>query len=169
MAPNKGATLIEMIVVGALLALVMGVIVFMLGTSSKQSLKSDRVQASHHTAHTFLAALREDLRSAVKFSSSNNELILTLPFLHPQGISIDYQSIIYQWSDNTITRMSDSKTKSKRVFKLQPREEGTMQMSISQHSPKTALCELKVINIDNTEVVNIREVISMDGVESTPR
>ena len=162
-ALNLGATLIEIIIVGAILALVMAVVIFVLGTSSKQSQKVDRGQAAHHEAHRFLTVLRQDLRSTVQFDLRDNTLDLALPNLPKLDSDIlKYNSVTYIWSNNFIERISES---SKRKYKLQPRDEGAVLLSFKNQGDQTISCSIKVTNIDGSEVLNIQELISMDGLE----
>ena len=164
-ALNLGATLIEIIIVGAILALVMAVVIFVLGTSSKQSQKVDRGQAAHHEAHRFLTVLRQDLRSTVQFKLRDNTLDLALPNLQKfNSDSLEYNSVTYIWSNNFIERISES-PKSTRKYKLQPRDEGAVLLSFKNQGDQTISCSIKVTNIDGSEVVNIQELISMDGLE----
>jgi|GEM_PF-1772837 len=160
MKDQYGVTLVETIIVGGLLAIILGILIFMLGTSSRQTQMAERKQFAHQNAHRFLVFLRKDLRSAASFDSTSSSLMLNLASLDESGMPW-LDSVSYRWEGNIISRITESGTQR---YQLQPHQEGMIQLSVTRAGNKSALCALKVFGKEGEEIVNLQERITLEGI-----
>lgn len=91
----KGFTLIEIIVVAALLLLTFSISVFWFRSSSQHALLLERNTFFESAWQSSLQWLRQDLRSADSFEVKTDKLALTYAHISPADQSIDLRRVLY--------------------------------------------------------------------------